>query len=266
MDILKIKKIYISILIIFLLFILMLILIYKKQKIAVLGYHSFIESKHKSNYNDPMIMDIHKFEQQLKFLKYNNYKTLTLDEFYCWKQKKCKIPRKSVLITMDDGYASNYYLAFPLLKKYNMNAVVFYVGNYIFNVENSVKNDSKNYMSLNDIENSKKEYPNIEFASHSFDLHYEGAIEKLDYEQLNLDILKFKQQNSSDYFAYPYGHYNDNIIDVLKNNNYKMAFTFGPDKNHRKATYEDDDYKIPRLNISNDMSIIKFILRLIVPF
>ena len=29
---------------------------------------------------------------------------------------------------MDDGYQSNYDLAFPLLKKYNMNATVFYLG------------------------------------------------------------------------------------------------------------------------------------------
>lgn len=262
----KNKKLYILILIIFSLFTLILILVYKEQKIAVLGYHSFVKSNDKSNYNDPMIMDIDKFEQQLKFLKYNNYKTLTLDEFYCWKQKKCKIPRKSVLISMDDGYASNYYLAFPLLKKYNMNAVVFYVGNNILNTNESIVDNPSSYMSLKDIEKSKKEYPNIEFASHSFNLHYEGAVEKLNYEELNLDIKKYKEINNSSYFAYPYGHYNDNIINVLKNNNYKMAFTFGPDKNHRKATHNDNNYKIPRLNISDDMSIIKFILRLIVPF
>lgn len=262
----KNKKISISILIIFLGIILILAIIYKNQKVAVLGYHSFVESKDKINYNDPMIMDIGKFENQLKFLKYNNYKTLTLEEFYCWKQKKCKIPRKSVLITMDDGFASNYYLAFPLLKKYKMNAVVFYVGNYVLNTVESIKDNPKSYMSLIDIENSKKEYPNIEFASHSFDLHYEGAVKNLNYEQLNIDTKKYKELNNSNFFAYPYGHYNDRIINVLKSNNYKMAFTFGPDKNHRKATCKDNNYKIPRLNISNDMSIIKFILRLIVPF
>lgn len=261
------KKKFLILIFIFLIIIsLIIIILYKEQKVAVLGYHSFVESKDKVKYNDPMIMDINKFEQQLKYLKKKNYKTLTLDEFYCWKQKKCQIPRKSVLITMDDGYASNYYLVFPLLKKYEMNAVVFFVGNYVLNVENSIENDPKSYMSLKDIENSKIEYPNIEFASHSFDLHYEGAIENLDYQQLELDVKKHKEINNSSFFAYPYGHYNNKIIDILKKNNYKMAFTFGPNKKHRKVTYNDKNYEIPRLNVSDDMSMVKYIARLIIPF
>ena len=44
-----------------------------------------------------------------------------------------------------------------------------------------------------------------------------------------------------------------------------MAFTFGPGKEHRKASQKDDAYKIPRLNISNDMPLWKFILRIILP-
>ena len=60
--------------------------------------------------------------------------------------------------------------------------------------------------------------------------------------------------------------YNDNIIDVLKEEDYKLAFTFGPSKNHRKMYYFDNNYKIPRLNISNDMPLWKFKLRLKLPF
>lgn len=45
-----------------------------------------------------------------------------------------------------------------------------------------------------------------------------------------------------------------------------MAFTFGPGKEHRKASKKDDNYKIPRLNISAEMSMSKFKLRLLMPF
>ena len=77
---------------------------------------------------------------QLKYLKKHHYKTLSLDEFYNYYKGKKKIPRKSGLITMDDGYQSNYDLAFPLLKKYGMKATVFYIGS-------NETGENKNYMN-----------------------------------------------------------------------------------------------------------------------
>ena len=55
------------------------------------------------------------------------------------------------------------------------------------------------------------------------------------------------------------------MIDALKEENYVMAFTFGQGKEHRKATRKDDKYQIPRLNISNDMPMWKFKLRIVLP-
>lgn len=240
--------------------ILFLIYVYRHQTVAVLGYHSFIkhDERVKKNVQDNLIMDIEKFEEQLKYLKKHHYKTLTLNEFACYHNKTCKIPRKSVLITMDDGYQSNYDLAFPLLKKYNMNAVVFYVGN-------NYDGHNKNYMNIDTIKKIKKEYPNIEVASHSYNLHEDGAIDKGN-DYIKEDFNKMNGIINTSYFAYPYGHYNDDIIKVLKDNNYKLAFTFGPGRNHRKARVGDDDYLIPRLNISNDLPLWKFILRLKLPY
>ncbi len=63
----------------------------------------------------------------MKYLKDHNYNVITLKQMDCFINKTCKIPRKSVLITMDDGYKSNYDLAFKVLKKYNFNGVVFYM-------------------------------------------------------------------------------------------------------------------------------------------
>lgn len=235
-------------------------ILYHEQKIAVLGYHSFAtkEKIEHMEVKDNLIMDIKNFEEQLKYLKKHHYKTLTPDEFYCFKQGKCKIPRKSVLITMDDGYQSNYDLAFPLLKKYKMNAVVFCIG---YNIENNLEQ----YMSMETIKKARKKYPNITFASHSYDLHKQGAI-KSGKEKLKEDFSKMNELLKAKYFAYPYGASSKEAKEILKEYNYNLAFGFGPDKEHKKASKKDDNYKIPRLNISNDMPLWKFKLRLLMPF
>lgn len=247
------KKILIPIIII-LLIIISLIITYKDQTIAVLGYHDFTDTKS----TNEMQMEISKFEKQMAYLKKHHYKTITLKEMECFINKTCHLPRKSILITMDDGYYSNYELAFPILKKYNLNAVVFYMGlNY--------NGGNKNYMDKEVIEKSKKEYPNIEFASHSYDLHHEEAY-LLDYDKINTDFKKQETILKTNYFAYPYGHVSKNLEQALKENNYHLAFTFGPDKEHRKAKQTDDKYHIPRLNISSTMPFWKFKTRLLLPY
>lgn len=253
------KKVIIIITTILVLIIGTLFFIYREQSVAILGYHSFIESDKRveQNITNNMIMDIKVFEEQLKYLKKHNYKTLTMVEFEYFHRGECEIPRKSVLITIDDGYQSNYDLAFPLLKKYKMNATVFYLG---------INEDGHNeqYMSKETLDKVQKEYPNITIASHSYNLHIEGSINQ-SKEELIKDIKKQKEIVSTRYYAYPYGEHNKKMIDALKEEKYAMAFTFGPDKEHRKATRKDNKYKIPRLNISNDMPMWKFKLRINMP-
>lgn len=250
----NIKKIILIPTIIILLLITILPLIYKDQTIAVLGYHDFTNT----NSTNEMQMEISKFEKQMLYLKKHHYKTITLKEMECFINKTCHLPRKSILITMDDGYRSNYELAFPILKKYNLNAVVFYMGiNYDKN--------SENYMNKEIIDKAKKEYPNIEFASHSYDLHHEMDY-SLDYDKINEDFQKQKEIINTKYFAYPYGHVSENLEKALKENDYRLAFTFGPSKEHRKAKQTDDKYHIPRLNISSSMPTWKFKIRLLMPY
>lgn len=228
-------------------------LFYKNEKqVAVLGYHSVLPAKLNSSTNG-MVIDLELFEEHLKLLKKKNYDTLTLDEFTCWMQKKCDKKHKSVLITFDDGYYDNYQYAFDLLKKYKMNAVVFIIGD---NTEKS----AEGFLNKETIEKCKKEYPNIEFASHTYNLHFKS--EKT-YEQIDLDAKKMKEIIDTKYIAYPFGDYNQEYIKALKDNGYELAFTFGPE--YRKADISDNIFAVPRLSISNDVSTLKLYLRLKLP-
>lgn len=231
--------------------IIILLLVYSSlpTKVAVLGYHDF--TKEKSN-NEMQVAE-RKFEKEMHYLHKHHYKSLKLKDMDCYMHKKCKINRKSVMITMDDGYKSNLTIAAPILKKYNLNAVVFYVGN-------NYDGHNPNFMSLKDLETLKKDYPNIEIASHTFALHGD---DKKSYEEIDADFKQMKKIIDTKYFAYPFGHFSKLYEKVLKDNGYDLAFTFGPGRNHRKASNNESPYEIKRLNISENMPMWKFKLRLI---
>lgn len=222
--------------------------------LPVITYHDLTN---KPSENDLQI-EVSKFEQEMKYLKKHHYKTLKLKDVECYLENKCKISRKSVLITFDDGWKNQLELAAPILKKYNLNAVIFYIG---INYDGS----NPNFMDEDDITLIRKKYKNIELASHSYNLHYDNSYQK-SYEEMKADFKRMNKIIDTKYFAYPYGKYDDTYLKVLKNQKYKLAFTFGPDKNHRKIKKTDSKYELPRLNISNSMSLTKFKLRLLLPY
>ena len=233
------------------------------QKVAVLGYHGFYENA--KGDESVYMLDTKTFERQMNYLAKHHYHTLSMEEYNCWHENKCKIPRKSVLITMDDGYYNNYEYAMPILKKYNFKATMFYVGAY---AESSSNHNEDGYLSLEQIKIAKEEYPLMEFYSHTYNLHDRNSLLTIDNkEELESDFNNFKQIDDINYMAYPYGIYNDTVKEVLAENDYKLAFLFGPSrKEFRKSSQKDDKYAIPRLAITSNMSFNKFVLRLILPF
>lgn len=244
------------------------IYIINKNKIPVLCYHNLATAEEKTNFESEKdwTIDVKNFEEQLKYLKKHNYKTLSMEEFYKWKQGKLNLPQKSVLITFDDGFLSNYHYAFPLLKKYNMNATVFLIGEYVQNAtQTDWDGNIKTYMPLELVEKSKEEYPNIDFCSHTYGLHYHNSINEVSKEQMEKDFSVFNNNIANTKFlAYPFVQYNEDLINNWKSSDGLLAFAYGPTrKDYRKASRKDDNYKIPRLNVSHGMEIWKLSLRLL---
>ncbi|MGH7596493.1 MAG: polysaccharide deacetylase family protein [bacterium] len=67
------------------------------------------------------------FEAKLAFLARNGYRTLSGEEFRAAVAGERDIPERSVLLTFDDGTATLWTVAFPLLRKYGFRAVSFII-------------------------------------------------------------------------------------------------------------------------------------------
>ncbi len=92
--------------------------------IPILMYHHFVTEKVEPG--NGVIVPIDELEEQIKTLQQEGYTFLFLSEFYKIMQqvpKNTKLHlKKYVVITIDDGYKSNYELVYPILQKYNVKA------------------------------------------------------------------------------------------------------------------------------------------------
>lgn len=225
-----------------------------KQKIAVLTYHGVVDGVKDKNSVD---ISVDYFEKQMKWLSDHHYKTITIDEFYNWKKGKIKLPRKSVLITFDDGWKNTYKNALPIMEKYHIKSNVFVVWIYY---ENCTLKGDNTYINENDIEDIRKNHKSLRILSHSYNLHNREDATSKNYTKYSNDMKKVKKFiKDPKYYAYPFGIYNKQYQKALKENGYKLAFTFGP---YEFASKNDNDYAIPRVGIFESTPFWKFKLKL----
>ena len=93
------------------------------QQVTVLMYHH-LSQEGGSEVNLPVSL----FEEQLRALRDAGCTAVTLEDLYAYVEQGTPLPEKAVLITFDDGYESNYDLAWPLLEKYGMKGTIFAIG------------------------------------------------------------------------------------------------------------------------------------------
>ena len=103
----------------------------KDNRLLILMYHDFKEESGQSYdwYYDenPNAVQFDKVLDTL--IKY--FRVITVDEAAEELLTTGKLKEKSVAITIDDGYLSNYKIAFPLLKKHDLKATIFLTSDWI---------------------------------------------------------------------------------------------------------------------------------------
>lgn len=217
-------------------------------KIAVLNYHFFYDSSLGENCGQGICLDVKKFREQLEYLKNNNYKTLTIEEFREWMYGEIELPARSVLLTIDDGALGtgrhNGNKLIPLLEEYNMHATLFLITGWW---------DKSNYTS-----------PNLDIESHTNDMHTEGLCSNQSRgaqllcsskEQVMQDLkTSIEILGSNAAFCFPFYAYNNDAIESVKESGFKLAFIGG----NTKATRSHDKYKIPRYPIYNSTTLNQF--------
>lgn len=126
-------------------------------KVPVLLYH---EVSDENRYNYKYNVSSKRFEEHMKYLKENDYETITFDDLHkiFWGQKA--LSKKPVIVTFDDNYIGQYENAFSVLKKYGQKAVFFVATNHVR--ENGRNIPYMDYSELKELSDS-----GMEIASHT---------------------------------------------------------------------------------------------------
>jgi peptidoglycan/xylan/chitin deacetylase (PgdA/CDA1 family) len=224
--------------------------------VPVLLYHNIVDP----NVDDPFrysftSLPANEFEKQMKLLYDNGFTTITTDDLYRFLQGGT-IPEKSVLITFDDGYESNFSLAYPILKKYGFKATIFLQTDMIASKQ-TIRNDSiPKYLEADKMPEMTDVF---EYGSHCHRLHYPispsiRSFVSAPYDVMVNDLLESKKYINTKSFAYPFGKYNDTAVSAVKAAGFKMAFSTIPDQVNRNS----DIFLLPRLVVSRTASNNEF--------
>lgn len=92
----------------------------KAQHLPVLMYH------HVSNKPGLVTLSPRTFRKQMQWLAESGWKTVTTAEIESFYQGG-KLPRKSVMLTFDDGWLDNWFQVFPVLQEFDLHAHIFLV-------------------------------------------------------------------------------------------------------------------------------------------
>ena len=90
-------------------------------QVVVYCYHRFVDKVRRPDTE----ITPQDFEAQMKELKDKNIPVIGMQDFLAWKRGEKSIPPKSVIITLDDGWITQYTVAWPILKKYEYPFTMF---------------------------------------------------------------------------------------------------------------------------------------------
>ena len=214
------------------------------SEVAVLNYHFFYDET-KGDCTESICISMTNFKKQLDYLKENNFKVLTMQEFNDWMDGKIELGQKSVLITIDDGAAGTFDLLPAILEEYQMPATLFLISGW-WPVS---RYSSSSY---------------LEIESHGHDLHHNHYCinDRCGYKTLLLskEELKADLKTSIDTigsqlaFCYPFYQTNTTLVEAVKESGFSLAFVGG----NKKATRKSNKYYVPRYIIYKNTSLGSF--------
>ncbi len=228
-----------------------------EARLPVLMYHHVVYNWETCN---EMTVTVGRLEQDLQWLAENGYHTVLPRELAAGQP----LPEKPILITFDDGYRSNYDLAYPLLQKYRAKAAIA----LMVYMQDSPGGNFLTWEQCREMAASGL----VEFGSHGYLIHNldermgnfaagqaNGVQRKkgesdTDFQNRVLEDLRYSHQRISielgaapTFFAYPFGK-TDPDADAYLQGLFPVTVVTGPGK--YTANLSKGLWQLPRFTVT----------------
>ena len=231
----------------------------RRDRIPILLYHRLISHQAAREGripdNEPIYASYDDvFAAQSQYLHEAGYTTLNFDDFLAIRAGRMPLPQRSVMLTLDDGYESNYLFAFPALKRHSQKATIFvapepdqYTRRIVEGIDGFLTPQQMRELDAN----------GVSIESHTLthcilsDLPDDQARFELDESRRRLSEILARPVR---HIAIPRAGYSRRIERLVRETGYQTACC----NNKGSSTGLSNPLALPRIVIERDMSLADF--------
>ncbi len=227
------------------LFIIDKLVLNRKSPVVIFCYHSISSDWYHG-------VSFENFKKQIDYLA-SEYDPICIDGLRQIITGIKKMEKPAFLITFDDGYKDILAVKAYLAGK-NIKPALFMLSDRE-NINREQLETDKELLSVSEI---------LELKKAGWEIGCHGAthsdFEKLGNEELKKEIIGAKIQLEKElrfgieYFTYPKGKYSKEILDMVRRQNYKMAFSMDDSLISSKTNI----FAVPRIGINQSHSFLEF--------
>ena len=218
-------------------------------RIPVLMYHRVGEAH--NDWERKYCVSPQRFADHMRALARAGWRAVSIENFFAWLDGRAELPGQSFLLTFDDGFLGVHEHAAPVLTALGWPATVFLVSQLIGQRDDwcEAHNPSGVTYPLMDASHIR-ELRGQGFSFHSHTRNH-ADLPTLDDRQLHDQLagsrtdLQALLGEEPAFLAYPYGNYDDRVLQAAQAAGYQAAFSVQPGFNRRDI----DRFRLRRLDV-----------------
>jgi peptidoglycan/xylan/chitin deacetylase (PgdA/CDA1 family) len=239
--------------------------------VPVLMYHHFVEDTESVT---PFSVRRGTFWAHMRALKDNGYTALTVSDLVAFVDGEAEWPEKPVMVTMDDGYLSNYQIAYPILRSLGLRATVAALGGKVREAsEGRADLPTPKFLSFTLRQAQEMQASGVmDVQSHTYALHGEISSERhgasrrpgesadayaetlLQDHRQQLDLLGAIWGENPKALFYPYGQRNAESDRLYRQMGYRVTFQTGGRFSRVRRGDPGSLFGLCRKNVTDDVS------------
>jgi peptidoglycan/xylan/chitin deacetylase (PgdA/CDA1 family) len=228
---------------------------YGPRRVPCLLYHQLQPAGRAAVEVDPVyVCYADRFAEQMDYLKRAGYTTLTVDDLMAARRDPKRLPEKPVLITFDDGFASNYELAFPVLRRNGQRATIFMTPD----------RNSHNFRAFAHLDRPLVDAELAELSAGGVDIQSHGLTHRFLTELGDVELRRELEDSQAvlekltgrpvRYLAIPGGDYDRRVRRAARKAGYEAVFCM----RKGSAGLTGDPLRLPRMVVSRETTLEEF--------